>query len=423
MNGDFKVKIARLYGTDDKNAVPPGGGSPNPALKSRPDLRPPQLNVLTPGENALPGKVLYAPARFGMAIADNWGRINWFRPVDFGGTGENVFNFQKQKYRGRDVLTYWRGANTAVGFSQLGSYEILNNKYEKIASVKPGNGYKPDLHEFKITPRNTALVFAYRGVKADLRKWGGVKNDRVLDNIVQEVDIKTGAVLFEWHALDAIGFGASQELVVGPTEAAPFPTWDYAHLNAAHWDGNSILVMSRPTSTIYRVDRATARVRWRLRGDGIKPGTNSFTVDEDARFGFAHDVRRTKDGHISLFDNGFQPSAGFGSPPLFPAVNPTSSGLVLKLSGRGDNRKASLVKRFSYPDPGIASLATGGAQPLSNGGMFVGWGTWPQITEFDSDGRHRLRCAVAIRWLRQLPQLEDQVGRQPAGSSGDRQRG
>ncbi len=247
------------------------------------------------------------------------------------------------------MLTYWKGANTVQSFTQLGTYDILNNKYKKIATVSPGNGYKPDVHEFQITPRDTALVLAYRGVKADLSKFGGQKNDRVLDNIVQEVDIKTGAVLFEWHALDAIGFGASQQAVAAPSEANPFPTWDYAHFNAIHWDGKSVLVSARATNTLYRVDRATGRVQWRLRGDGIKPKTGSFNVASDATFGYQHDVRRTKDGHISLFDNGFQLSAGPGSPPIFPAVNLTSSGLVLKLSGKGNKRKASLVKRFSYP--------------------------------------------------------------------------
>ena len=384
-NGDFKVRIGQFYGNDDKNATPPGGVSPNPPLKSRPDLRPPDLNVLTPGTEALPGKILYAPAQFGTAIADNWGRTSWFRPVSFGGKGDRVANFQKQKYRGRNVLTYWKGANTTQGFTQLGSYEILNNKYKKIATVSPGNGYKPDIHEFQLTPRNTAIVLAYRGVKADLSKWGGQKNDRVLDNIVQEVDIKTGAVLFEWHALDSIGLGASQIPVAAPTEQNPFPTWDYAHFNAVHWDGKSVLVMARGTNTVYRVNRADARVQWRLRGDGIKPKTSSFKVAEDARFGFAHDVRRTKDGYISLFDNGFQPSAGPGSPPLFPLVNATSSALVLKLSGKGNSRNASLVKRFTHP-ANPAAFATGGAQPLSNDGMFVSWGTVPRVTEYNGDG-------------------------------------
>ncbi len=383
--GDFKVRIGQFYGNDDKNAVPPGGVSPNPPLKSRPDLRPPDLNVITPGVDALPGKVLYAPAQFGMAIADNFGRTNWFRPVSFGGKGDRVANFQKQKYKGRNVLTYWKGANTVQSFTQLGTYEILNNKYKKIATVSPGNGYKPDVHEFQITPRNTALVLAYRGVKADLSKFGGLKNDRVLDNIIQEVDIKTGAVLFEWHALDAIGLGASQQAIAKPTEAAPFPTWDYAHLNAIHWDGKSILTSARATNSIYRIDRATARVQWRLRGDGIKSKTSDFKVGGNARFGYQHDVRRTEDGHISLFDNGFQLSAGPGSDPIFPLVNATSSGLVLKLSGKGKNRKASLVKRFTHPD-NPAAFATGGAQPLSNGGMFVGWGTVPRITEYNGAG-------------------------------------
>ena len=384
--GDFKVRIGNFYGNDDKNAIPTGTPNANPALMSRPDLKPPQLNVLTPGADAAAGKILYAPAQFGMAIADNYGRTSWFRPVNFGGAGDRIANFQKQKYKGKPVLTYWKGANTVQSFSQLGTYDILNNKYKKIASVKMGNGYKPDLHEFQITPRDTALVLAYRGVKADLSKYGGVKNDRILDNIVQEVDIKTGAVLFEWHALDAIGLGASQQAVAAPSEMNPFPTWDFAHLNSIHWDGKSILISARATNTLYRVNRANAKLQWKLRGDGIKAKTSDFKVAGNARFGYQHDVRRTKNGDISIFDNGFQLSAGPGSDPIFPLVSATSSGLVLKLSGKGNKRKASLVQRFSYPGAGLGAFATGGAQPLSNGGMFVGWGTVPQITEYNGAG-------------------------------------
>ncbi len=132
---------------------------------------------------------------------------------------------------------------------------------------------------------------------------------------------------------------------------------------------------------------------WRLRGDGAKPKANSFKVAEDAMFGYQHDVRRTAEGNISLFDNGFQG-------PL--VVNPTSSGLVLKLSGKGKNRKASVVRRDSYPGQsldfpgpnpaqphsptGMQTFATGGNFQLENGNFLVGWGTERNITEFDVNG-------------------------------------
>ncbi len=144
-----------------------------------------------------------------MAIADNYGRTYWWRAVSFGGKGDRVANFQRQEYNGNPVVTYWKGANTVQSFTQVGNYEVLNQKYNRIFRFGPGNGYAPDVHDFQITPRNTALVLAYRGVKADLSKYGGDKNGKVLDNIIQEVDMKTGVVLFEWHSVGNVGLGAS----------------------------------------------------------------------------------------------------------------------------------------------------------------------------------------------------------------------
>ncbi|MDQ2700800.1 MAG: arylsulfotransferase family protein, partial [Actinomycetota bacterium] len=162
-NGNFWVRIGRFYGSDEV-------GKPAPAqpvagtLKSRPNFKPPVLDVRTVDPAATQGKIFFSPKNAGMTIADRQGRIVWFRPNGFSGSADTIYNFQAQRYRGKPVLTYWKGASTITGFSQVGHFEILNRKYNRIARFKPGNGYEPDMHEFVITPRNTALVLSYRGV-------------------------------------------------------------------------------------------------------------------------------------------------------------------------------------------------------------------------------------------------------------------
>ncbi len=74
-----------------------------------------------------------------------------------------------------------------------------------MARVRAGNGYDGDHHEFLITPEDTALFTIYHKVPMDLSSVGGPKEGTVLDGIVQEVDIETGEVLFEWHSLDHVG--------------------------------------------------------------------------------------------------------------------------------------------------------------------------------------------------------------------------
>ncbi|MFA9400786.1 MAG: arylsulfotransferase family protein [Acidobacteriota bacterium] len=383
-NGNFWVRIGRFYGNDDEQA-PPGTPPVTDGLKSRPELKPVGLEVSVNKPEASKDKVFFAPKRGGLTIADKSGRVRWFRPAGFGGKGTQVYNFQTQTYRDRPVLTYWKGASTGRGFSQRGDNEILNNKYKKIATANPGNGYGANIHEFELTGRDTALVQAYRGVKYDLTPVGGPADGKIMDNIIQEVDIKTGAVLWEWHAVGNVGIKSSQ--TAPPEDGA---VWDYFHTNAVKADGKGILVSGRRQSTVYRINRDNARVMWRLRGDGVKPKTSDFKIAPGAEWGYQHDMERLPNGDISLFDNGQdRPTTNV------PVINEESSVLVLRLSGKGNNRKASLVKRYTHkPDhdagshgPGpLLAETQGSARLLENGNWFAGWGQVLQMTEFAPGG-------------------------------------
>ena len=55
-------------------------------------------------------------------------------------------------------------------------------------------------------------------------------------------------------------------------------------------DGN-LLVSARNTWTVYRVDRKSGEVLWRLGGK-----RSNFEMGEGARTAFQHDARRQKDG-------------------------------------------------------------------------------------------------------------------------------
>ncbi len=370
-NGNFWVRIGRFYGSDETGkpapAPPVTGG-----LRTRPGLKPPNLQVKTKTAGIAPGKIFFAPKSDGLTIADGQGRITWFRPTSYGGTGEGVYNFRTQKYRKRPVLTYWKGASTITGYSQIGFFEILNRKYNRIARFEPANGYKADIHEFVITPRNTALVLSYRGVIWNMKKFGGPVNGHLVDNVVQEIDIKTGAVIFEWHAIGNVSVGATTAEV--PKDTSSF---DYFHTNSIQLDGDSFLVSARKTSSVYRIDRATGKIKWVLRGSGRK-GRSDFKMGPGTSFAYQHDALRLPNGDISVFDN--------GSGRFAPTVNEESSGLVVRLSGKTKKtRKATLVRRNTHPDK-VVSASQANAQPLSNGGMFIGWGSAPQMTEFDKDG-------------------------------------
>ena len=381
--GTFWVRIGRFFGRNET-------GKPVPAkpvtgtMRSRPDLAPPEVNVETLTPEATTGKLFFAPKADGMTIADRQGRLVWFRPTGHGGTGTDIWNFRTQTYQKRPVLTYWKGHLTELrsdGYSSESNFEILNRRYNRITRFKPGNGYQPDIHGFSITPRNTALVLAYRGVVWNAKRVGGSRRSHIIDNILQEVDIKTGAVIFEWHSIGNVSVGASLEKIPKGKK-----THDYFHANSINLDGKNALIMSaRKVGTVYRINRWSGKIMWALRGTGkLGKSRSDFKMGPGTSFGYQHDAQRLPNGDISLFDNG---SASFGGDSFSPpAVNPESSALVLRLSGRtGKARKATLVRRNTHPSTIVAG-SQGNAQWLPGGGMFVGWGSDPRMTEYDRNG-------------------------------------
>src|SRR5215203_455769 len=115
--------------------------------------------VTTNKPGTAPGLVFLAPkagrGQDGPMIIDNKGSLVWFKPMQ----GEIAADFRVQTYQGKPVLTWWEGALFLGDGDGVG--QVLDTNYKPVATVRTGNGYTFDLHEFTITPRNTALVLAY----------------------------------------------------------------------------------------------------------------------------------------------------------------------------------------------------------------------------------------------------------------------
>ena len=330
------------------------------AFQSRPDLTPPVIEATTQAHDTAPGYVFIAPkngpgedgpGQDGCLILDNTGQPVWFRPVDT--EAMDAMDFKVQTYKGQTVLTWWEGHHTSYG---QGEYVICDHSYREIARVRAGNGYEGDHHEFQITPQNTALLDIYQKVIMDLSEQGGEKNAMVLDGIVQEVDIETGDVLFEWHSLEHVGFDESYVM-----------PYDYFHLNSIDVDGDgNLLVSSRTTCTIYKIDRQNGEVIWRLGGK-----RSDFEMGQGARTTFQHDARRQRDGTLTVFDNG--------------NMNEVEQSRAVVLELDEEAMTAELVREYTHPDK-VRSATQGNVQVLPNGNVFVGWGSAPFLSEFSHEG-------------------------------------
>jgi hypothetical protein len=303
------------------------------------------------------------PGPVGPEILDSSGRVIWFSPVT---NGQVAADFRVQSYRGEPVLTWAQQSN----FGKLAEGESVNyiadETYHVIATVKAGNGLNADAHEFLLTPQGTALVTIYDPVTADLSSVGGSKNAELWEGSIQEIEVSTGKVIFEWHSLGKVGYEESY----WPLPDSPTAAWDYIHINgiALDDDGN-LLLSARHTSTVYKIDRHTGEVIWRLGGK-----KSDFRPGADANFSFQHNA--VAEGHniIRIFDNEVNPKP----------VLPWSRVIWLKLDTSA--KTATLIRSIAHPDH-LAAISQGSAQALDNGNTLVGWGQTAHFSEFDSSGR------------------------------------
>ena len=351
--------------TAEAEAEPP---PPTQHFVSRPDLRPPLVEITQAARDTSPGYVFLAPkrkvAQAGPMILDEDGELVWFEPLDT----EGVTDFRAQVYDGRPVLTWWRG-QSEQGIGD-GHFVIVDDAYRQIATVSAGNGLAGDIHEFLITERDTALILVYNRVPRDLSGIGGPADGAIWDGIVQELEIPSGRVLFEWHSAEHIDLEESYAEVPKARRGAEADAYDYFHPNSVELDDDgNFIVSARNTHAVYKLARADGRVLWRLGGK-----RSDYALGPGARFAWQHDARRMPDGALTLYDNVADEEDAGGA----------SRALVLDLDDA--RMRATVVRSYEHPT-GLLATTQGNAQFLPDGHVFVGWGAQPYFTEFDREGR------------------------------------
>jgi Arylsulfotransferase (ASST) len=335
--------------------------------KATGSITPPPLTILTPsvdnGDDIFLAPVAQPGDGYGSGpeIVTTTGKVVWFDPLP---VGEYAFDFRTQTYLGQPVLT-WFGGDGAHGV-------IYNGKFQQIATVQAGNGYVMDQHEFLITPWNTALILANRVTTANLTSIGGPADQHVADTVVQEIDIKTGAVLFQWNAADHVPYSDSHV----PLPSSASQVWDWFHANAVHLDTDgNLLVSARHTWAVYKVNRQTGQVMWELGGKqssftlSVAPGQVLDSAGEI--FAWQHDPEGLGNSLYTVFDDESE-----GELPYCRVV-----AVRLNLA----THVATLVKSVNQPE-GLGANFIGNAQTTRNADLFVSWGDTTYISEFSASG-------------------------------------
>ena len=382
-----------------------GNVTPNPIIDSskvwnfvsEPNLHPMKVTVKQHKSGTSPDLILVAPYTFSAdATYGQPGALIWFRPL----SSPNLMNtdLRVQKLNGKSVLTFWQGTlatpptytNVPAGSSEPGScYYILDNRYHIIKTVTAQNGFTSDIHEFLITPYNTALFLSTRSVPMDLTPYGGPQNGYVQDFAIQEIDLQTNELLFFWDALQHIPLTDSYEPASSASDSHNI--WDAYHLNSIGLTDNDtdIIVSGRNTWTVYRINKLNGSIVWRLGGKH-----SNFIFGNGAHFSWQHDARFLPDNTISLFDDNCCESS------TIPSGTPPAHGLILELDFV--NMKAD-VKRTYFHNPDLQVSSQGNVQSLDNGNKFIGWGQSQYYSEYKEAGNTEHKTAVNTLYNAKMP--------------------
>jgi hypothetical protein len=327
-----------------------------------PGVQAPVMTVTVPDHDPAAGDILTTngpgPGRYGPLIYSPQGRLIWFDQLSGGVTAEDL---NVQTYNGQRDLTFWQGKVLSLGYGD-GKDLVLNSRYQTVATVKGGNGLKADLHEFQLAAHNIAYITTYNPIDCDLASVQGPRDGVILDADVQEIDMKTGLVRWEWHALDHVAAANSE---FAPDGTKPY---DWFHINSIDPQPNGdVLISARNTWAAYQLQAGTGTILWTL------GGLHSSFKKGPADTAWQHDARMLSNGEVTMFDDGSDPPEH-------------SQSRAVRISLDLETRTATLVSALTHPGPPLLAASQGNMQTLASGNTVVGYGGIPQVSEYSKSG-------------------------------------
>ena len=252
----------------------------------------------------------------------------------------------------------------------------MNSAYELAHEVfAVGHQLAGDLHEFHITTNNTALITIYHNHETDCTELGLGTKCWINDSLFQEIDIKTGDLIFQWQASDKVHMGNTFKWPSGNDGKDEESAFDFFHINSVDKDplGN-YYISSRYMHSIMCIS-PSGETLWHLGGK-----KNSFTdlsEGEATNFSWQHHANWHANNTLSIFDN--------HGDNVFHNRAEFSRGLKVSLDLQ--EMTATLVQAYVHPDE-ILAISQGSMQILpDSGNVFVGFGNSPAFTEFSTDGQ------------------------------------
>ena len=252
---------------------------------------------------------------------------------------------------------------------QVGTYEVRSLAGRFIRRVGNHDGGTADIHELLRLP-NGNYVFGRQVLVegVDTSDYGGSADSTVVEFQILEVT-PGGRVVWRWNSADHIGLAETGRWWDEPIlDTEPY---DVKHWNSVEIRGRYMLLSFRHLDAVYKIDRRTGRIVWKLGGTPT-PERLDVVGDPLGNFplGAQHDARFLDGNTISIYDNR----------SALPQPARVVSYRINESTGR-----ARLLRAFGDPRTPI-SVCCGSARRVGRSWV-VGWGGNSLIGGYDLRGR------------------------------------
>ena len=335
------------------------GAAPNAKADLPADF--PSISVTTPATSAVGDGYIFlevtdaAPGGgYYLMMLNNDGTPFWYKQIP-----EHNYDF---KVLPNGLLHYaefyhthsWTGGGDV-------NHRILDNNYNAKESIVAGNGYNADAHDFQMLPNGHVLLQSYYRTQMDISKYvvGAYPNALVAGAVIQELDAERN-VIFQWRSWDHFTVQSYYGALLNQNPAmGKRPVIDAFHFNTVVMDTDGNLLVSNFGMDVWKINRQTGNVMWRLGGPGNQFSFVGETPQQALPHFSGHSVSRLENGNIMIYCNADQAA--------------TRSSAVYEYQLNEVTKVATRVWSYTPATPCYA-WHYGSAQRLSNGNTFIGWG-------------------------------------------------